>query len=354
MPVNASSQISEADVHVAVVIPCYRVTRHIEDVVSKIGPEVRTIICVDDKCPDQSGDFIEANVRDPRVRVERHAQNQGVGGATMTGMRVAAALGADVIVKVDGDGQMDPRLLPGFVLPITTGQADYTKGNRFYAVEDLAAMPLVRLLGNAALSFLSKLSSGYWELFDPNNGYVAIHAGVAARLPLDKIARRYFFEADMLFRLNTLQAVVLDVPMQAVYQDEQSHLSPLRELFRHAFGHTRNFMKRVFYSYFLRGFSVASVELPLGLGLLLFGVVFGVLKWNMDGPPATAGTVMLAALPIIVGVQLMLSFLSYDVSATPRVPLHTRLRGGEPAAEDRRATSDAGERVPVAAKKDPV
>ncbi len=347
MPTRETELASDA--HIAVVIPCYRVTRHVEGVIASIGPEVRTIVCVDDACPDGSGDYIEAHVDDPRVCVERHAENQGVGGATMTGMRVALARGADVIVKLDGDGQMDPSLLPFFVAPILAGEADYTKGNRFFSVEDVAAMPVVRLLGNAGLSFLSKLSSGYWRTFDPNNGYVAIHAAVAARLPFHKIARRYFFEADLLFRLNTLQAVVLDVPMQAVYEDEQSNLSPLRELFRHAAGHARNFAKRLFYSYFLRSFSVASVELPLGIALVVFGIVYGLMNWTVDadGAPATAGTVMLAGLPVIVGVQLLLSFLAYDVASSPRWPIHKRLRSFTRAAlADGKAAGEATSTAP--------
>lgn len=326
MPSSPVPASASGDVHIAVVVPCYRVTRHVTRVLASVGPEVQTILCVDDACPDNSGDFIEANVSDARVRVVRHEQNEGVGGATMTGIKVALSLGADVIVKIDGDGQMDPALVPDLVAPIIAGEADYTKGNRFFSVEDLSAMPRVRLLGNAALSFLSKLSCGYWDIFDPTNGYVAIHAAVAARLPFEKVDRRYFFESDLLFRLNTLQAVVVDIPMNAVYEDETSHLSPVRELFRHGYGHARNLLKRILYNYLLRRFSVASVELPLGLALLIFGTAFGAYHWRSEGEPATAGTVMIAALPIIVGVQLLLSFLAYDVQSTPRFALHRRFR----------------------------
>ena len=129
-----------------------------------------------------------------------------------------------VVVKVDGDGQMDPRLIPSFVYPILRGEADYTKGNRFFDLESVRTMPRFRLLGNAILSFMTKLSSGYWNLFDPTNGFTAIHTDVARHLPFDKISRRYFFETDILFRLNTLRAVVVDVPMEAKYGDEVSNL----------------------------------------------------------------------------------------------------------------------------------
>ncbi|HWJ93415.1 MAG TPA: glycosyltransferase family 2 protein, partial [Telluria sp.] len=229
---------------IAVVIPSYKVTRHILDVIAGIGPEVSRIYVVDDKCPDKSGDFVRAHCQDPRVTVLEHEVNQGVGGAVMTGYRAAIADGARVIVKVDGDGQMDASLIPAFVAPILAGEADYAKGNRFFNLERITAMPPVRLFGNAVLSLLTKLSSGYWDLFDPTNGYTAIHADAARYLPFDKISRRYFFETDMLFRLNTLGAVVVDVPMDAVYGDEVSNLKVSRIVTEFATKHVRNFLKR--------------------------------------------------------------------------------------------------------------
>ncbi|HUJ76958.1 MAG TPA: glycosyltransferase family 2 protein, partial [bacterium] len=151
---------------VAIVIPCYRVRGQILDVLSRIGPECQAIYVVDDCCPEQSGRWVQQQCHDPRVQVLFHESNQGVGGAVITGYRRAIAAGDTVIVKVDGDGQMDPRLVPAFVAPILRGHADYTKGNRFFRIQDVKQMPFVRLIGNAGLSFLTKLSSGYWNLFD--------------------------------------------------------------------------------------------------------------------------------------------------------------------------------------------
>jgi hypothetical protein len=198
------------------------------------------------------------------------------------------------------------------------------KGNRFHNIEDVRAMPAARLLGNAALSFLTKLSAGYWHVFDPTNGYTAIAACVARALPAGKIAPRYFFESDMLFRLGTLNAFVLDLPMQAVYADERSNMSLLRILPEFIAGHLRNFGKRLFYNYFLRGFSVASLQLLLGLALLPFGMAVGLAGWWdswATGVPATTGTVILAALPVLLGVQFLLSFLSFDMAAVPQRPV---------------------------------
>ena len=313
---------------VAVVIPSYRVTRHILGVIAAIGKDVDRIYVVDDKCPDGSGDLVTRECRDPRVKVIHHQQNQGVGGAVMTGYQAAIDDGMTVIVKVDGDGQMDPRLIPYFVAPILQGEADYTKGNRFFDLEKIGAMPPMRLFGNAVLSLLTKLSSGYWNLFDPTNGFTAIHADSARYLPFNKISRRYFFETDILFRLNTLQAVVVDVPMDASYGDEVSNLKISKIVTEFMAKHIRNFTKRIFYNYYLRNMSLASIELPLGVAMFLFGVVYGGVHWFESaraGVETPAGTVMVAVTPLLVGIQLILAFLANDIASVPTRPLQKKL-----------------------------
>lgn len=314
----------------AVVIPCYRVNHHILRVIAAIGPEISLIYVVDDCCPDRSGDYVAANCGDPRVRIVRNAENLGVGGAVIAGYRQALAEGADIVIKIDGDDQMDPRLAPEFIEPILAGDADYAKGNRFYDLEEVRSMPRVRLFGNAVLSLLTKLSSGYWNLFDPTNGYTAIHADVLKQLPLDKISRRYFFETDMLFRLNTIGAVVVDVPMTAKYGDEVSNLKISRIIGEFLFKHLRNFVKRLMYNYYLRDLSLASIELPLGLLMMLFSICFGGYHWLESiraGVSAPAGTVMLAALPMLMGLQLVLAFIGYDIASVPRRPRQRRRFG---------------------------
>ncbi|MFD4836108.1 glycosyltransferase family 2 protein [Achromobacter sp. NPDC058515] len=314
---------------IAVVIPSYKVTKHILGVIESIGPEVGRVYVVDDCCPDASGKFVQENCSDPRVVVLRNEVNQGVGGAVMAGYRAAMADGMDIMVKLDGDGQMDARLIPDFVAPIMRGEADYTKGNRFFNLEEIRAMPKVRLFGNAVLSFMTKLSSGYWNLFDPTNGYTAIHREVARHLPMEKISTRFFFETDLLFRLNTLRAVVVDVPMDAKYGDEVSNLKIGKIVGEFFVKHVRNFSKRIFYNYYLRDMSLASIELPLGCLLILFGSLFGIYNWVEAadvGSTTSAGTVMLSALPIIIGLQLVLAFVGHDISAVPSRPFH-RVRG---------------------------
>lgn len=306
---------------IAVVMPCYRVKAQILTVLCAIGQEVATIYVVDDACPDGTASLIETLCQDPRVRVIRHQSNLGVGGAVMSGYRAALADTHDIVVKIDGDGQMDPADLPRLIHPIVIGQADYCKGNRFFDPEGLSAMPWVRLIGNGLLSLLSKLSTGYWQLFDPNNGYTAIHAHVLAKLPLHKISQRYFFESDMLFRLGLMRAVVLDIPMGSRYGTEVSHLNPLTIIPEFLLKHLRNFGKRVVYQYYLRDMSLASIQLPVGLAAMIAGTSFALMKWHVSANlhmEASAGTVMIAALPIIIGFQLLMSFLAVDISQQPR------------------------------------
>jgi dolichol-phosphate mannosyltransferase len=308
------------------------VTRHVLGVIAAVPAHIWRIYVVDDACPDGSGELVQREARDPRVRVIFNEKNQGVGGAVMAGYDRAAAEGADVIVKIDGDGQMDPGLIDSFVEPILRGEADYTKGNRFFDLEQIRAMPRIRIFGNAVLSLMAKLSTGYWDLFDPTNGYTAIHADIVRQLPLVKISTRYFFETDILFRLNIARAVVIDVPMEARYGDEESNLKISRVVGDFLVKHARNFCKRIFYNYYLRDMSLASIELPLGLMLLLFGIFFGGYQWLQSaraGVPAAAGTVMLAGLPVLTGVQLVLAFLGQDLASVPRRVRHMRRQRGK-------------------------
>lgn len=314
---------------VAVVIPCYRVKRHIEDVLRDALSYADAVYVVDDQCPERTADFVEQLPVNGQVTIVRNPRNLGVGGATIAGYRTALADRHDIIVKMDGDGQMDASMIPYLIEPIVAGDADYTKGNRFFNLEDVQAMPKHRLAGNAGLSFLTKLASGYWNIFDPTNGFTAIHARVVERIALDRVATRYFFESDMLFRLGTMRAAVIDVPMVARYGEEVSNLR-VRSTFLPFLGkNVKNFCKRLFYNYFLRDFSVASVQLLLMLLLIPLGLGLGIFFWWRSfavGQAATSGEVMLAALPLIVSVQLFLAFIAYDVESTPRRAIHRTLQ----------------------------
>jgi dolichol-phosphate mannosyltransferase len=316
--------------NLVVVIPAYKVSRHILPLIELIGPEVSRIFVVDDACPENSGSIVQQHCSDPRVEVLRHKVNLGVGGATKTGIQAAIVSGASVIIKLDGDGQMDPRLIPKFVEPITLRKADYVKGNRFFSVEHINTMPNNRIIGNLILSFYSKLSSGYWNVLDPNNGYVAINSEAARNLPLEKISNRYFFESDVLFRLNLLRAKVVDMPMKSKYASEISNLKIIPTIFEFSFKHLKNFSKRIVYTYFIRDLNLASLQLLFGLGLSMFGFTIGAHGWwnaYRIGETTNTGTLILTAMCILSGLQLLLGFFSYDMSNVPRETISSDLSG---------------------------
>ncbi|WP_293676632.1 glycosyltransferase family 2 protein [uncultured Phenylobacterium sp.] len=321
----AALSLEEAGVWL--VVPCYKVRAHIMRVITSAPSWFEGIVCVDDACPENTADFIEAENTDPRVVVVRLAKNQGVGGATLAGYAEAARRGGRVLVKVDGDDQMDLHYAAQLVAPILLGEADYAKGNRFTSISHLTSMPTVRVLGNAMLSFAAKVSTGYWNIFDPTNGYTAIEANVARLVMEKQVSRRFFFETDLLYHLGTLRAVVRDVPMPARYADEVSNIRIGRIVGPFALRHVRNFAQRVIGQYFVRDFSAATLELVFGLFFLLFGAGYAAsyLVNRIPGQAASAGVVMLAALPVILGVQFLLQAMNFDVLNVPSRPIHPYL-----------------------------
>lgn len=316
-------------VHVAVVIPCFKARSEILSVIGGIGPEASSIIVVDDACPEKSGQLVVETCSDPRVSVLFHEENQGVGGALKTGYEIALASGADVVVKLDADGQMDPQLIGRFLAPILDGRADYSKGNRFETLENLAEMPKVRLLGNAFLSLCSKISTGYWRLNDPTNGYTAISSDALRLIGLSKVDSGYFFESDMLFRLSLARCIVEDVSMPSRYRGEHSSLNIPKTIFEFPLKHLRNFLRRVFYQYYLREWSIASFELPIGTLLIVVGTSIGFSGFTSglnSGLGITAGQATVSSLCLLLGVQFLLGFLSFDLNSSPNIPKTVKFR----------------------------
>jgi glycosyltransferase involved in cell wall biosynthesis len=301
---------------IAVVIPCYKVSKQILHVISRVPAEITYILLVDDKCPEKTGEYVAKNINDSRVTILTNPENLGVGGATKIGYLKAITLGADVIVKIDGDGQMNPEDILKLTRVISGGLCDYSKGNRFFSIKNVKEMPFVRKFGNVVLSFMSKLSTGYYEIFDPNNGFTAISSDFLSQLPLDEIDNRYFFESDMLYQLNLLGAKVIDVSLPAIYRDESSSLKIWESVIVFPKKHLRNFTKRIMYTYYLRDFNIASVQLLTGTIFFWWGTILGMGTWfhNMrNGVPSATGTIMLVGILIITGLQLFLSFLNFDM-----------------------------------------
>ena len=310
---------------IAVIIPCYKVKDHILEVIQTIPSFVDKIFAVDDCCPDKSGEFIKAHNTDPRVLILKNNVNLGVGGAVCHGYAEALKANIDIMVKVDGDGQMDPTLIEDLIDPLLINQADYAKGSRFHRPSSLSQMPKVRLFGNTALSFINKLVTGYWDIMDPTNGFTAICKDALKEIPLEKINNRYFFESDMLFRLNLCKARVVDYFMDAKYGTEVSNLRISRVLFDFPPRYFQRFIKRIFYQYFLRDFNFGSLSLLVGLPLFTFGVFFGGVKFIeyaiIRHTPAPSGMVVIPSMLIILGTQFLISFFQYDINSYPKTSL---------------------------------
>jgi len=301
---------------VAVVIPSYNVESHISQTISTLPEFVDNIFVVDDCSSDGTAD-IANSISDSRICVLQNEQNLGVGGATMNGFKKAQEHGAELIVKVDGDGQMDPDRMADLLTPLKDG-FDYAKGNRFLDGTALLSMPRSRKFGNLMLTFLTKLASGYWRVFDPQNGYLAIKCEMLQRIDLEKIHKRYFFENDLLINLNIASAKVVDVSMPAKYGDEESSMSISRVLFTFPALLIHRFFRRVYIKYVLRDFSVIGLFYFAGTYLMGFGVVFGIYHWIVSIAsqiPATTGTVMIAVLPITLGFQLFLQAIVAEVAS---------------------------------------
>lgn len=312
---------------VAAVVPAYKEEAMISTVIETMPEFVDHIVIVDDCSPDRTSEVVN-EIASPRVTLIRHEVNQGVGGAIITGHRAAMDLGADVNVVMAGDAQMDPAHLPALLEPVTEGGYGFAKANRFFAPESFEGMPRHRVFGNIVLSFMTKLASGYWHLFDPQNGYTAVRTSVLRNIPLDHVAKRYSFENDLLIHLNIQQVSAVDVPVPAVYGDEVSSIrlsKVVPELLDLLF---RGFWRRVWYRYVLWSFS--PIALLLFTGLLLFGIGVIVSIWiatlAFGSVVATAATVMLAALPLMIGTQMLISSLQLDIQASPSTPNLTPFR----------------------------
>jgi len=306
---------------VCVVIPCYNVAPHIAGVLSAMPDYVDQVIAVDDGSRDETLKTLEATT-DKRVEVVRHERNRGVGAAMRSGLARGAQTGADLLVKVDGDGQMDladlTKLLDALVDDPRYG---YAKGNRLVDQKALSKMPRLRFVGNFALTFLTKLASGYWYVVDPQNGYLAIRRGVWERLDPERISDGYFFENDMLVGLNILDVPVKDVPIPARYGDERSHLRVRRVLFPFFFLLLRRTFYRVYMKYMLRDFSPIALFLLTGFPLFIWGVGFGAYQWwshAQQGIVTPTGTVIVSVVPLILGFQLLLQALVLDIQDSPR------------------------------------
>ncbi len=312
--------VPEAGANVGIVLPAHNEAAFLPAVLRGIPSWVTAVVVVDDCSTDGTGEAA-LQVNDPRVEVVRTPSNLGVGGATLVGLRRLLERGVDVMVKMDADGQMPVSCLGLLVDAIGKDGYDYAKGNRFLAGESLSQMPRHRLLGNIFLTFFTKLASGYWHVFDPQNGFVAIRADVLRAMDLDRIHPGFFFENDMLIHLNILGRRVKDVAIPTIYGEEESDISLVKVAMTFPPLLLRGFLRRVYQRYVLRDFSPIALFLAVGVALFSWGCAFGAYHWAqsaISGRPTLTGTIMLAVIPLILGFQLVLQAIVLDIQETPR------------------------------------
>lgn len=304
---------------IAVVIPSFKVSKQIKNVLLSLPTFIDHIIIIDDACPENSGTIAQELLHD-KIHVIFHIKNSGVGGAVISGFKKAIELKCDIVVKLDGDGQMAPRNIAKLIQPLIDNRADYTKGNRFHDFKALKKMPKIRLFGNSILSFTIKAASGYWNIMDPTNGFCAITLHALLDINFDEIEKRYFFETDMLIHLNLTNKLVMDIPISAIYENETSNLNIKHVLLTFPFKILKGLIKRIFLKYYIYNFNMASIYLLIAIPLLLFGLFFGAYRWQVgiiENNENNPGTIMLAALPIILGLQFLLQAINIDINNTP-------------------------------------
>jgi glycosyltransferase involved in cell wall biosynthesis len=304
---------------IAVVVPAHNEEALIAQTVTSMPELVDHIVVVDDASTDATGEKATATA-DPRLELIRHEQNKGVGGAILTGHRRAIDLGADVAVVMAGDAQMDPEYLPQLLDPICDDGYDFTKADRFFGFDSFQGMPRYRVVGNVVVGFLAKASTGYWNLFDPLNGYTATRTSALERLPLERIRADYAFECDILVYLNTIRARAKDVPIPAVYGDERSGIRLFRDARRLLWSLFKGFWRRIVWKYVLWSFSPVAIFLFAGLALVGWSIVFGawVVYETIGDPVASTATVLMCVGPLLVGINLLIVATVLDILETPR------------------------------------
>jgi glycosyltransferase involved in cell wall biosynthesis len=324
------------DAVIGVILPAHNEAAHIADVIAGLPEWVRHVIVVDDCSTDDTCSAVEG-LGDSRVTLVRHEQNTGVGGAMVSGYKRGLELGCDILVKMDADGQMDVADLPRLIAPLTEGNAEYTKGNRFYVVNANRSMPQHRKFGSVVLTFMTKMASGYWHIFDSQCGFTAIRTGMLKMIDLDRIAKDYFFENDMLIWLNLIDARTVDVPIRTLYGSEVSGVSIGRVMWSFPPRLIRAWCFRTVRKYLFLDFGAIGALGFFGWVFTIFGAAFGtyyLVRSNVTGIPTPTGTVMVAVLPLIVGIQSLLQSFGMEVAASPgaeetREYVHRLIDSGE-------------------------
>jgi glycosyltransferase involved in cell wall biosynthesis len=303
---------------VGVVIPAYNEERQIDKVLETMPEYVDHIIVVDDGSTDATLEHLHAweGKMGRRLTVIAQPKNQGVGAAVTAGYRSAIESGIDVIGLMAGDGQTDPNDLELIIDPVTSGKADYSKGNRLFTGEAWAKTPHVRYLGNAFLSMLTKIASGYWHVADSQSGFTAISRPAAMALDLDSLWHSYGYPNDLLIQLNIRNFRVADVPTHPRYGvGEKSSMNVFKVMPTVSFLLWRGFLNRLFQKYVVKDFHPLVFFYFFGLAFLIVGLLFGLLQIVLrivTGGVAITSIVLIAML-IIAGLQFLLFAMWFDM-----------------------------------------
>jgi len=302
---------------VAVVVPAYNEGHLIKQVIDTMPDFVDYIVVVDDASKDNTKDIIRACMKiNPKIVLIEHKENQGVGGAIVTGYKWARDNEIDVIAVMAGDAQMDPADLPAIVEPIAKGEADYTKGNRLFHGEAWKVMPKYRFFGNSFLSLFTKIASGYWHIADSQSGYTAISLEALRLLDLDKIYKRYGMPNDILIRLNELNMRVRDVPVRPVYNiGERSGIKVRKVIFTIPWLLFKGFFRRLFFKYVIQDFHPLVFFYLLGLTLTPIGFLFGtyLFFYRILVGPVSSTSALFAAFLFISGLQSLFFAMWFDM-----------------------------------------
>ena len=305
---------------IAIVIPCFKVEKQIQKVVSEIPDYIASIILVNDASPDKTGEILDQLALDnSKITVIHHPKNQGVGGAMISGLHEAVKQNHTAVIKMDGDGQMDVAHFDKMLTAIFEEKYDFVKGNRFFDQKMLRKMPAMRRIGNIGVGFLIKMASGYWNIFDPTNGFFCIHSTVLKRVDFNRISKRFFFESSLIIELYYTGAKIKDVAMPAIYAEEKSNLSIWKALFTFPPKLCKAFLRRIWLRYFIFDFNIGSLYIFFGIPLFLFGLIFGIVKWAHYADMHTAtptGTIMISVLSLVLGFQMILAAIQYDITAS--------------------------------------
>ncbi|MFK7000551.1 glycosyltransferase family 2 protein [Flavobacterium oreochromis] len=309
---------------IAIIIPYYNAGKQIVDVISQIPSFIHTVVIINDKSPDVFPEkkILENLNNQVKIVYLNNDTNIGVGGATIKGFLYAIDNDFQIVIKVDADNQMDLKYLPDLIEPLQKGKSQMTKGNRFRDINALSKMPFIRRIGNLVLSFITKMATGYWHNFDPTNGYFAVHVNTLKKINFNNLANRYFFETSLLSEMYFTGAKIKDISMPAIYADEKSQMKLWKIPFEFSFKLMKLFVKRIIKQYFLYDFNIGSVYLFFGLPLFFFGIIYGIYNWVYYYTKqilAPTGTIMIITLSIILGFQMLLQAIQFDISQAPKV-----------------------------------